>query len=61
MRWDVRCRVADEGAEDVYGTFNLLVRRRAKENNWASVLRSIRDLMNEECMLPSWLHDIFLG
>ena len=54
-------RVAESGAEDVYGTFSLLVRRRSKENNWASVLRSIRDLMNEECVLPPWLHDVFLG
>lgn len=25
------------------------------------MLESIRDLMNEETVLPDWLHDIFLG
>ncbi|PSC68726.1 Intron-binding aquarius [Micractinium conductrix] len=51
------------GAEDVYGTFNLLMRRKAKENNFKAVLESIRDLMGEEdtLVLPPWLHDILLG
>mmetsp|Transcript_15961 Transcript_15961/g.37841 ORF Transcript_15961/g.37841 Transcript_15961/m.37841 type:complete len:1392 (+) Transcript_15961:941-5116(+) len=51
-----------EGGEDVYTTFNLLMRRKPKENNFKAVLESIRDLMNEpEASLPPWLHDIFLG
>jgi intron-binding protein aquarius len=25
------------------------------------VLESIRDLMNEDCVVPPWLHDILLG
>ncbi|KAA6418260.1 MAG: embryo defective protein [Trebouxia sp. A1-2] len=40
--------------EDLYGTFNL-------ENNFKAVLESIRDLMNEDTVMPDWLHDIFLG
>ncbi|KAK9820367.1 hypothetical protein WJX72_009525 [[Myrmecia] bisecta] len=47
--------------EDVYGTFNLLMRRKPKENNFKAVLESIRDLMNENTVMPEWLHDIFLG
>uniref|UniRef100_A0A7S3R311 Intron-binding protein aquarius n=1 Tax=Dunaliella tertiolecta TaxID=3047 RepID=A0A7S3R311_DUNTE len=50
-----------KGAEDMYGTFNLLVRRKAKENNFKPVLESIRDLMNEDVIIPPWLRDIFLG
>lgn len=34
---------------------------RVQENNFKAVLESIRDLMNEETVLPDWLHDIFLG
>eukprot|EP00967_Tisochrysis_lutea_P041819 scaffold50291_cov20-Tisochrysis_lutea.AAC.4 len=49
-----------KGAEDMYGTFNLLVRRKAKENNFKPVLESIRDLMNEDVIIPPWLRDIFL-
>lgn len=49
------------GAEDVYETFNILLRRKPKENNFKAVLETIRDLMNTECIVPDWLHDIFLG
>eukprot|EP01116_Phalansterium_solitarium_P021731 TRINITY_DN6889_c0_g2_i1.p1 TRINITY_DN6889_c0_g2~~TRINITY_DN6889_c0_g2_i1.p1 ORF type:complete len:1438 (-),score=611.74 TRINITY_DN6889_c0_g2_i1:257-4549(-) len=47
--------------EDVYGTFNLVIRRRAKENNFKAVLETIRDLMSSPFAVPPWLHDIFLG
>ncbi|KAI8022969.1 RNA helicase aquarius [Camellia lanceoleosa] len=53
--------IAEKGAEDVYGTFNVLMRRKPKENNFKAILESIRDLMNESCIVPDWLHDIFLG
>ncbi len=50
-----------QAEEDVYGTFNLLVRRKPKENNFKPVLETIRDLMNTQTIVPHWLHDIFLG
>ncbi|KAL3814759.1 hypothetical protein ACJIZ3_016027 [Penstemon smallii] len=53
--------IAEKGAEDVYSTFNILMRRKPKENNFKAILESIRDLMNETCIVPEWLHDIFLG
>uniref|UniRef100_A0A0E0NVY2 Intron-binding protein aquarius N-terminal domain-containing protein n=1 Tax=Oryza rufipogon TaxID=4529 RepID=A0A0E0NVY2_ORYRU len=53
--------VAEKGAENVYGTFNILMRRKPKENNFKAILESIRDLMNETCVVPEWLHNIFLG
>ncbi|MCL7030325.1 hypothetical protein MKW94_020624, partial [Papaver nudicaule] len=53
--------IAEKGAEDVYGTFNILLRRKPKENNFKAILESIRDLMNESCTVPDWLHNIFLG
>lgn len=53
--------IAEKGAEDVYGTFNILMRRKPKENNFKAILDSIRDLMNEYCIVPDWLHNIFLG
>ncbi|KAB2071730.1 hypothetical protein ES319_A08G242800v1 [Gossypium barbadense] len=53
--------IAEKGAEDVYGTFNVLMRRKPKENNFKAILESIRDLMNEYCIVPDWLHKIFLG
>ncbi|XP_019858857.1 PREDICTED: intron-binding protein aquarius isoform X2 [Amphimedon queenslandica] len=49
------------GEEDVYETFNIFVRRKPKENNFKAVLESIRDLINTECAVPDWIHDIFLG
>ncbi|XP_059651946.1 uncharacterized protein LOC132299398 [Cornus florida] len=53
--------IAEKGADDVYRTFNILMRRKPKENNFKAILESIRDLMNETCIVPDWLHDIFLG
>jgi intron-binding protein aquarius len=50
-----------KGEEDVYETFNVLMRRKPKENNFKAVLETIRALMNAECVVPDWLHDTFLG
>ncbi|XP_009977547.1 PREDICTED: intron-binding protein aquarius, partial [Tauraco erythrolophus] len=49
------------GAEDVYETFNIIMRRKPKENNFKAVLETIRNLMNTDCVVPDWLHDIILG
>ncbi|KRT86597.1 AAA protein, partial [Oryctes borbonicus] len=51
----------DDGKDDVYGGFNILLRRKPKENNFKAVLETIRELMNTECVVPEWLHDIILG
>ncbi|XP_062579933.1 RNA helicase aquarius-like [Saccostrea cucullata] len=50
-----------DGEEDVYETFNVIMRRKPKENNFKAVLETIRDLMNTECVVPDWLHDLILG
>lgn len=47
--------------DDVYGTFNLFMRRNPKENNFKAVLETIRDLMNTNAVVPQWLNDVFLG
>lgn len=47
--------------QDVYETFNVLMRRKPKENNFKAVLETIRHLMNTECVVPEWIHDIILG
>ncbi|XP_071117060.1 RNA helicase aquarius-like [Haliotis cracherodii] len=49
------------GGEDVYETFNVMMRRKPKENNFKAVLETIRDLMNTDCVVPDWLHDLILG
>uniref|UniRef100_A0A1I7T695 Intron-binding protein aquarius n=1 Tax=Caenorhabditis tropicalis TaxID=1561998 RepID=A0A1I7T695_9PELO len=46
---------------DIYDTFNLLVRRDSKTNNFKAVLQTIRDLLNTECVVPDWLTDVILG
>uniref|UniRef100_A0A7N2KPM1 Intron-binding protein aquarius n=1 Tax=Quercus lobata TaxID=97700 RepID=A0A7N2KPM1_QUELO len=53
--------IAEKGADDVYGTFDILMRRKPKENNFKAILESIRDLMNEYRIVPDWLHNVFLG
>ena len=37
------------------------MRRKPKENNFKAVLETIRDLMNTDCVVPDWLHDLILG
>lgn len=51
----------NKGLDDIYETFNILIRRKPKENNFKAVLETIRELMNTECVVPDWLHDIILG
>ncbi|CAD2098402.1 conserved Plasmodium protein, unknown function [Plasmodium vinckei] len=48
---------------DIYNSFNLLIRRKQKENNFYYILNNIKTLiMNpDDAVIPSWVHDIFLG
>ena len=47
--------------EEIYDSFNILVRRKPQANNFKAVLETIRDLMNIRCVVPDWLHDVILG
>ena len=49
------------GVDTIYAGFNVVQRRKAKENNFKAVLESIRDLMTEDAAIPEWMHDLFLG
>ena len=52
---------ADAGKCDVYENVNLIVRRRARENNFSLVLNSIKQLMASDAPTPTWLEEVFLG
>ena len=54
-------RTSIHKTEDVYDTFNILMRRKPKENNFKAVLETIRELMNTKCVVPEFLHDVLLG
>uniref|UniRef100_A0A0R3RQH9 Intron-binding protein aquarius n=1 Tax=Elaeophora elaphi TaxID=1147741 RepID=A0A0R3RQH9_9BILA len=58
-------RLDTEGQEDaidnIYYSFNLLIRRDPKTNNFKAVLATIRQLLNTEFVVPDWLHDLILG
>ncbi|KAJ1985419.1 hypothetical protein H4R34_000073 [Dimargaris verticillata] len=47
--------------EDVYETFNVLIRRKPEENNFKAVLETMRDLMQSHTTIPAWLQSVFLG
>jgi intron-binding protein aquarius len=47
---------SQQGENDMYFTFNLLMRRKPKENNFKAMLKTIKDIMNEESVIPQWLH-----
>ena len=46
---------------DIYSSINLIVRRRARENNFKSVLETIQSLTVTNTNLPGWLQDVYLG
>uniref|UniRef100_A0A8C9LJT8 P-loop containing nucleoside triphosphate hydrolase n=1 Tax=Piliocolobus tephrosceles TaxID=591936 RepID=A0A8C9LJT8_9PRIM len=48
---------------EIYSSFNLLIRRKQKENNFYDILNNIKILiMNpDSAIIPYWVHDIFLG
>ncbi|GAB6024502.1 hypothetical protein CHUAL_009656 [Chamberlinius hualienensis] len=53
--------VIEKGQEDIYESFNIILRRKPKENNFKAVLETIRNLMNTNCVVPDWLQNIILG
>jgi intron-binding protein aquarius len=53
---------------DIYGTFNVLVRRGRSNNNFKSILETMRDLMiqvdgdaGDLGTVPEFIHDVLLG
>ncbi|TKA78807.1 hypothetical protein B0A55_02239 [Friedmanniomyces simplex] len=53
---------ADAGKGDTYDNINLIVRRRARENNFKPVLESIKQLtLAQDMPVPAWLREVFLG
>jgi len=50
-----------ESGIDVYMDLNLVMRRRAKENNFKAVLKTIRGLMNDKWITPKWFTNLLLG
>ncbi|KAJ3073543.1 hypothetical protein HDU98_001283 [Podochytrium sp. JEL0797] len=53
--------VKKEGT-DLHKSFNILVRRKGAENNFKSVVESVRDVMqSSDIVVPDWLQDVVLG
>lgn len=53
---------ADAGKGNVLETINVIIRRRARENNFKPILDTLKQLtMSENVPIPTWLHDVFLG
>ncbi|KAJ3416779.1 hypothetical protein HDV05_000153 [Chytridiales sp. JEL 0842] len=47
--------------EELYASFNILLRRKPQENNFKTVLECIRDIMQSDVVVPEFLHDLILG
>ena len=52
---------ADANKGDIYDSVNVIVRRRARENNFKAVLESIWQLAISDIPIPTWLQEVFLG
>ncbi|KAI9729699.1 MAG: hypothetical protein M1834_006650 [Cirrosporium novae-zelandiae] len=59
--YKIDTELAGQGKPDPYEAINLIVRRRGRENNFKSVLESIRSLIISDFPMPSWLQEVFLG
>ncbi|KAI6217229.1 hypothetical protein M3Y99_01779400 [Aphelenchoides fujianensis] len=61
VRLDPNQYEQDAEKTNLYFSFNLLVRRDPKANNFKAVLSTIRQLLNTKCVVPDWLNDVLLG
>lgn len=67
LRMNLDCRQYYEDVtkgNNCYETFNILLRRNPKENNFKSVLETIKTLANTgniDRAVPAWLYDVLLG
>jgi len=53
---------ADAGKGDILENINVIIRRRARENNFKPILDTLKHLtVSENVPIPNWLHDVFLG
>ncbi|KAF3166940.1 hypothetical protein TWF788_011530 [Orbilia oligospora] len=53
---------ATENITDIYGSLNILIRRKGIENNFKAVLSSIKCIIeNPANYVPGWFEDAFLG
>ena len=50
-----------KGRPDIYDSFNVIVRRSQRENNFKKILETIQQLAVSDMPLPSWLQEVFLG
>ncbi|KAI2792170.1 RNA helicase aquarius [Penicillium oxalicum] len=50
-----------QGKQDIYPLLNVVARRKARENNFKSILETMQKLIVSDVALPSWLQDVFLG
>lgn len=57
---DAEAKASGQIDRSVYNTFNIIMKRKAQENNFKAVLECIRDLMNTDIVVPPWLHDVIL-
>jgi intron-binding protein aquarius len=52
QRGGAREEGASGGGDSVYSTFNIIMKRKAQENNFKAVLECIRQLMNADIQVP---------
>ena len=61
IQYEKDLKLIGEKDTELYSGFNLVMRRKAKENNFKPVLSTIKDLFANEIVLPKWLEDTLMG
>lgn len=49
------------GKADIYDSMNVIVRRKARENNFKPILETMQSLTVADTSLPAWFQEVFLG
>ncbi|KAK9365220.1 P-loop containing nucleoside triphosphate hydrolase protein [Lipomyces kononenkoae] len=50
-----------QDSDKLYDSINFVFRRRVRENNFKTILDSVKDLTQTNIAIPDWLVDVFLG
>ncbi|KAL8674133.1 MAG: hypothetical protein Q9168_001470 [Polycauliona sp. 1 TL-2023] len=59
--WQVDNKRKAEGKPDIYESFNVVVRRKGRENNFKKILETIKHLALSDIPVPDWLQEVLLG
>ncbi|KAL8993611.1 MAG: hypothetical protein Q9169_006214 [Polycauliona sp. 2 TL-2023] len=59
--WQADSKRKLEGKPDIYESFNVVIRRKGRENNFKKILETIKHLALSDIPVPGWIQEVLLG